>query len=96
MKKNNLKLDKQEKRIEKALERGEFSRVDNLKETKKMFEEAAKNFLELTKTKRITIRVNQADLIKVRAKAKKNNVPYQTLLNTLIRQFAEDKMVVRL
>jgi len=28
-------------------------------------------------------------LIKVKAKAKRNNIPYQTLLNTLIRQFAE-------
>ncbi len=91
MKKVNIKLDRQEKRIEKALEREEFVRVADLNRTKKLFKEAVKNYKELTKTKRITIRVNNEDLIKVKAKAKKNNVPYQTLLNVLIRQFAEGR-----
>ncbi len=95
MKKANLRLDSQEKRIEKALERGEFVSVSDLSKTKKLFKEAVKNYKELTKTKRITIRVNNGDLIKVKAKAKKNNVPYQTLLNALIRQFAEGRTSVR-
>lgn len=95
MKKINVNLDNQEKRIEKALEREEFVRVSNLDETKKLFKEAAKNYKELAKTKRITIRVNNEDLIKVKAKAKRNNIPYQTLLNALIRQFAEGRTSVR-
>ena len=90
-----IKLDDREKRIEKALERGEFVKVADSDKTKKMFKEAVENFKELSKTKRITIRVNNEDLIKVKAKAKKNNVPYQTLLNALIRQFAEGKASVR-
>lgn len=95
MKKVNIKLDRQEKRIEKALEREEFVSVADLSRTKKLFKEAVKNYKELTKTKRITIRVNNEDLIKVKAKAKKNNVPYQTLLNALIRQFAEGRALVQ-
>lgn len=95
MKKNNLKLTNQEKRIEKALERGDFVSVSSLNNTKKLFKEAVQNYQNLSKSKRITIRVNQADLIKVKAKAKKNNVPYQTLLNALIRQFAEDRTLVQ-
>ncbi len=90
-----IKLDKQEQAIEKALKRGEYVRSKNLRQTKKLFEEAVKNYKELTKTKRITIRVNNEDLIKVKARAKKNNVPYQTLLNALIRQFADGRAMLR-
>ncbi|OGD55805.1 hypothetical protein A3E73_00315 [Candidatus Beckwithbacteria bacterium RIFCSPHIGHO2_12_FULL_47_17] len=90
-----IKLDKDEQSLETALQMGEFVRSRNFASTKKMFEEAAKNYLELNKTKRITIRVNQADLIKVKARAKRNNMPYQTLLNTLIRQFAEGRAALQ-
>jgi len=90
-----VKLDKYEQGLENAIKRGEFVSNPNLAKTKKMFEEAASNYLELNKTKRITIRVNQADLIKVKAKAQRNNMPYQTLLNALIRQFAEGRAVLQ-
>ncbi|KKU87323.1 MAG: hypothetical protein UY17_C0021G0002 [Candidatus Beckwithbacteria bacterium GW2011_GWC2_47_9] len=90
-----VKLDRYEQNIETALKRGEYVKAPNFSATKKMFEEAAKNYLELNKTKRITIRVNQADLIKVKARAKRNNMPYQTLLNTLIRQFAEGRAALQ-
>ncbi|MBL7078588.1 hypothetical protein ISS42_02945 [Candidatus Shapirobacteria bacterium] len=92
---NKIKLDAQEKRIEKALAKGEYVSAPNLADTKKLFKQVARNYQELNKTKRITIRVNNQDLIKVKAKAKKNNVPYQTLLNALIRQFAEGQALVR-
>ncbi len=94
--KKKIKLDSQEARIEKALERGEYVSAPNLAETKKLFKQAAKDYQELNKTKRITIRVNNQDLMKVKARAKKNNIPYQTLLNALIRQFAEGRTLVRL
>jgi len=93
--KNKRNLDDREKRIEKALEKGRYVSVSNLAKTKKLFEEAVKTHKELSQTKRITIRVNRGDLIKVKAKAKKHNVPYQTLLNALIRQFAEGRTSVR-
>ena len=92
----NLKLTKEEKAIEKALEKGEFISANNLKTTKKMFQEAAKNYLELAKSKRITIRVNQEDLIKVKAKAQRNKIPYQTLLNALIHQYSNGQLSISL
>jgi len=84
----DLKLDKEERAIEKALEKGAFVSVSSLKNSEKLFKEAVENYRELRKSKKITIRVNQEDLIKVRAKAKKRGIPYQTLLNVLIRQYA--------
>lgn len=92
----NLKLDKEQEKIEKALENNEFVRVPNLAATKKMFQEAAKNYRQLKKSKRITIRVNQEDLIKVKAKAQRNKIPYQTLLNALIHQYATGRARVEL
>lgn len=88
----NLKLDKQEQRIEKALERGELVSVPNLEDTKKLFKEAAKNYRELQRSKRVTIRVNQGDFLKVKARAERNRIPYQTLLNVLIHQYAEGQL----
>jgi len=95
-KKKNLKLTKDEKKIEEVLAKGEFVSVPNLKVTKKMFKEAAENYLELQKSKRITIRVNQEDLIRIKARAQRNKIPYQTLINALIHQFAVGRARVRL
>lgn len=91
-----IKLDKYEQLLEQSLKNRDFIHDPNFAATKRMLEEAAKNYLELNKTKRITIRVNQVDLIKVKAKAKKSNVPYQTLLNVLIRQFADGKAAIQI
>lgn len=92
MRKNNsipIYLDKYEQKLEKALERGEFVRVQDFEKSKKMWEEASKNHIELQRTKRITLRVKNDDLLKVKAKAQKHQIPYQRLINALIHQFAE-------
>ncbi len=84
----NLVLDKYEKKIEDALERGEYVTVEDA-ELNKMLEEAAKNYIELRKTKRITLRVKNEDLIKVKTQAQKHQIPYQRIINALIHQYAE-------
>ena len=86
---NNLILDKEEKDLEEALERGEFEKDNNLQATKIMLEEAASQYLELHNSKPVTLRINQLDLIKIKAKAKQKNIPYQTLLGVLLHEFAE-------
>lgn len=47
-------------------------------------------------SKSVTLRINQLDLIKIKAKAKCNNIPYQTLLGVLVHDFAKDKKELRL
>lgn len=85
----NLVLDDEEKLIEEALEKGEFERDSDLEKTKMMLEEAASRYLELHNSKPVTLRINQLDLIKIKAKAKLRNIPYQTLLGALLHDFAE-------
>ena len=89
-------LDKYEQEIEDALDKGEFVSVPDLEATRQMFQEAAKNFRQLQETKSITLRVKLEDLIKVKAKAKRNGIAYQTLISLLIRQYikGETKVVL--
>ena len=84
-------LDDYEKELKEFLEKGEFVSDPNFKENKKMFEEAAKNFIELEESKSITVRVKRKDLAKLKARAARNNIPYQTLINLLISQYNEGK-----
>ncbi|OGM28185.1 hypothetical protein A2801_04095 [Candidatus Woesebacteria bacterium RIFCSPHIGHO2_01_FULL_41_10] len=89
-------LDDYEKELKEFLEKGEFVSDPNFKENKKMFEEAAKNFIELEESKSITVRVKRKDLAKLKAKAARNNIPYQTLINLLISQYNEGKTKINL
>lgn len=94
--KENVTLDTYEQEIEASLSRGEYKRSDDLNSMTKFFKDAAKNYRMLQKSKPITIRVNQEDILKVKAKAKKNNIPYQTLLSSLIHHFAEGRTQITL
>ena len=84
-----LVLDEEEQAIENALENGEYISSSNFKESKKVIETAAKQYLDLNKTKPITLRVKQAALIRIKAKAARNGMPYQTMLGALLHDFAE-------
>lgn len=86
---DGLILDDEEQAIEDAIERGEFEEIPDFENTKKMLEEAARRHRQLNTTKPVTLRVKQLDLIKIKAKAKRNNIPYQTLLSVAIHDIAE-------
>lgn len=92
----NLVLDEEEQAIEDALERGEFETSPDLEGTRAMLREAAQRYDELHTAKPITLRVKQADLIKIKAKAKRSNIPYQTLIGALLHDFAESKKEIKL
>lgn len=89
-------IDDYEKELKKFIDRGEFVSDPNFEENKKMFEEAAKNYKELQKTKRISLRVKNEDILKVKAKAKRVNIPYQRLLNALIHKYAEGETSINI
>jgi predicted DNA binding CopG/RHH family protein len=87
---SDLILDEEEQLLETALAKGEFEEVSNYDDTKKMLKEAANRYRQLNTSKPVTLRINQLDLIKIKAKAKRNNIPYQTLLGAVVHDFAED------
>jgi len=92
---DGLILDEEEQEIENALENDEFVSDPNFQESKKIIEEAAKQYIDLNKSKPITLRIKQTDLIKIKVKAERNGLPYQTMLSALLHDFAEgDKDLV--
>lgn len=89
----NLVLDKYEQEIEDSID--EYVPADDNK-INKMFDEAAKDFVELEQTKSVTVRIKKKDLVKLKAKAERNNIPYQTLINLLINNYASGKIKLSL
>ena len=88
---SKIVLDDYEQEIEHALERGEFESQHIINESGKLLEEAAQRHLELNKAKPVTIRIKQMDLIKIKAKARRYNIPYQTLIGSIVHDFAEER-----
>ena len=88
---DGLVLDDEEQAIEDAIERGEYVQAPDFENSKKLAEAASKNYLQLNGTKPITLRIRQADLVKIKAKAKQSNIPYQTLLGAVLHDFADGK-----
>ena len=90
----NYKLDSEEKQILKDYDDGKYVSVDNLDEEIKRAREAAKNTLQ--KTKHINIRLPERDIQKLKAKAAENNLPYQTLISMLLRQYTKGEIRISL
>lgn len=70
------RLTQEEKKIEKALVQGEYIDVG-----KGEFDEIAKSLATRKKDAILTIRVNSADLKKIKHKAKKHGIHYQSLIS---------------
>jgi predicted DNA binding CopG/RHH family protein len=90
MKTNKLKLDEEELQILSDFERGEFESILNFREEKRKLEEAAQNTLK--KDSRINIRVSSRDLERIRKKATKEGVPYQTLISSTLHKLVSGKL----
>ena len=79
-------LDEEEKDLYEAVEKQE---TESLKEDLQRYIQIAKNTIE--KNQRINLRINEKDLRKIREKSIELGVPYQTLINMILHQFAEGK-----
>ena len=80
-----MKLDKEEKAILKAYEKGELKSIPNVKKKIKKYREYAKATLQ--KNKRINIRISERDLIHIQRKAVAEGLPYQTLISSILHKF---------
>lgn len=86
MKYKYYELDPEEEEILKAYEEGKLVRVKNFAKQKKLLEQAAKN--TLSKTKNINIRLSERVVARLKAKAAKEGLPYQTLASSILHRFA--------
>lgn len=92
----NLKLDPYEQEIENALEERDFRPAKN-KALREKYARIARYTLKLMKKdKRLSIRMNESDLNKIQSKAQENGLHYQTLITTILHQYASGKIILTL
>lgn len=71
---------------------GDFKRVENFEEEVMEAKIAAKNFLK--KTKNVNIRIPEFDMLMLKRRSAELNIPYQTILSSLIHQYVTKKVTL--
>ena len=77
-------LTPEEQEIEDAIELGDYTSIPNFAEEKIKLETAARYTLE--KTKAINVRVTERTLVRLKAAAAREGLPYQTFVASLIHK----------
>jgi len=86
-----MKLDDYERELLDAIEKTDnFEKVEHYEEELMEAKMAAKNYL--TKTKNINIRIPEYDMLMLKRKSAEINIPYQTILSSLIHQYVTQKV----
>ncbi len=86
-------LDDYERDLIKAINNDEFVTVPNVKKEIKRYQSyAAYTLRMLRKNKRVTIRIPKQDLDHIQNKAIETGIPYQTLITSILHQFATKKI----
>jgi predicted DNA binding CopG/RHH family protein len=83
-------LDEQEHDIRDALEKDELVPVPDEEAAKEMLIRVAR--ATIAKNRHISIRLSEKDLMRLRAKALELGLPYQTLIGSILHQYAEGKV----
>ncbi len=82
--KKDLKFDKEEKEILNAIEKDELVFAPVSKQEIKDLKLIAQN--TFAKTKSINIRISQRDLLRLKAHAAREGLPYQTLISSILHK----------
>lgn len=82
-------LDDEERRIMEALDTASTESVPSVEDEKRKALAAAKNTLR--KTERINLRLTKRDLVGIKAAAREEEIPYQTLIAHLVRKYLEER-----
>lgn len=91
---NPWQLDEEEKEILQAYEEGKLERVPNAENKREEIVEAARN--TLLKNKNISLRISEAHIAKLKEKAAKAGLPYQTIISALIHQYLDGRIKIEL
>lgn len=83
-----FELDQEEKQLLEEIERGEWKSVKDFAKAKREAIEAARN--TLNKIRNINIRLSEKDLQKLKAKAVREGLPYQTLASSILHKYTQE------
>ena len=90
MKEKKIKLDKYEQEIEKYLSATKIKKITTSGKNK--LKNVADNYLQ--KSRRISLRMKASDLQRIKVKAMEKGLPYQTLIASIMHQYAHDKVEI--
>ena len=85
-KRMDVVLDAEEQAMLASVERGEWKTVDNFDQEKTFVEAAASIYLQ--KDARINIRISSYDLRQLKQRAAFKGLPYQTLIASVLHEYA--------
>src|SRR5687767_12648797 len=84
------RLDRYEKQILSAYERGTLKSVVTSEGSLRRYREYAQ--ATLTKNRRVNIRMSTVDLADIQARATEEGIPYQTLMASVLHKFATGRL----
>ena len=79
-------LDAEEAEIEAAFERGEYVERVPREQAIKEWQQAVRNTF---RKKPITVRVQERDIMRIKAMAMEQGIPYQTLVASILHRYAK-------
>ena len=85
-----MKLEKDEKELLDAFERGELKSVPNVKREIARYRDYAKTHFQ--KNKRVNIRISESDLVLIQKRAALEGLPYQTLMSSVLHKFISGRL----
>ncbi len=86
-----MKMDEYELELLEYIDNAtELERIDNFDDELADARIAARNFLN--KSKNINIRIPEYDMLLLKRKSSELNIPYQTILSSLIHQYVTEKI----
>ena len=83
-----IKLDAEERDIEKNFDKLKPYPPKKEAAMKKMLQEAAKAHIKKTKDKRVTIRIYGEDLERIKVMAEEEGLPYQTFITSVLHKLS--------
>ncbi len=84
-----MKFDRDEKQLVESYEQGEWKSVLGTEEVERYRGYAHHT---LKKSRRINLRISEADLLAVKKKAIEEGIPYQTLIASLIHKYVTGRL----
>lgn len=81
-----FELTKEEKRILEDFEKGKLVALKDVRKKKKLYQKLAQN--TLAKTRNINLRLSEKVLSRLKAKAAKQGIPYQTLASSILHRYS--------
>ena len=96
MKKDNVLYDEEELKLLQEIEKGVWESKPLSKEEKEHYAQSAAYTKSLQEKRQTTIRFSVNDLAIVKARAKEMGIGYQNLIQTLVHQYAHNKLKLEL